>query len=341
MDIIVLGTGQNGGIDAVINNLKLNLNQQFRYRRFVSHKGGNKFFDLMLALWGLWVVFWLSLLPGERIFHLHMSYRGSFWRKRIYMKVAQFFGRKVLIHLHGSEFKKFYQASDGKVQQKIRQLIYNADAFIVLSQSWREYIESILESPQQANLVVLPNFAVVAPSPQSEGQQNHVLFLGALIERKGIFDLLQALRELPDVVLHVGGGGDVARFQQAVAEYGVEKQLVFHGWIDHEKKAQLMAETQLLVLPSYNEGLPVVILEAMAAGLAVLSTPVGGIPEVIIPGQTGYLVEPGKVEQLTDAIRQALHDDSRSAMADNARALYQQNYDVSVVMPRLEKLYVS
>ncbi|MDW6003094.1 glycosyltransferase family 4 protein [Vibrio mangrovi] len=341
MDIIVLGTGQNGGIDAVIKNLNINLNQQFRYRRFISHKGGNKLLDLWLACWGLWIVFWLSLLPGDRIFHLHMSYKGSFWRKRLYLKVAHFFGRKVLVHLHGSEFKKFYLASNDVVQQKIRDLIYTADAFIVLSDTWREYIESILESPQEANLIVLPNFAVVAPHPESEGQKNHVLFLGALIDRKGIFDLLTALQDLPEVVLHVGGGGDVARFQQAVTDCGVEKQVVFHGWVDSEKKAQLMAGTQLLVLPSYNEGLPVVILEAMASGLPVLSTPVGGIPEVIVPGQTGYLVEPGNVEQLTEIMRQALNDKSLSAMADNARKLYQKDYDVSVVMPRLEKLYVS
>lgn len=339
MKIVVLGTGQQGGIDSVIKNIEVNASTRHSFTRFKTHSGEGKLKDLLLSVWGVFVVLFYSVFVSHVCFHLHMSYRGSFWRKYVYLKIAKAFSKKVIVHLHGSEFKKFYQSQPAGVQSKIRYLISSCDHFIVLSNSWQEYIESIFDGKKQDNVIVIPNFAVVAPVPALAKQPKHLLFLGALIERKGIFDLLKALKDLPGVTLNVGGGGDVDAFWQAVDANGVRSQVQFHGWVDSTKKAELMAQSQLLILPSYNEGLPVVILEAMASSLLVISTPVGGIPEVILDGKTGYMVEPGNVNNIKETIEKALQNPDLTTISASAKALYDAEYDVSAIIPKIELIY--
>ncbi|MDC0609988.1 glycosyltransferase family 4 protein [Vibrio sp.] len=339
MKVIVLGTGQQGGIDSVIKNIEANASKEHSFTRYKTHAGEGKLKDLMLSISGLFIVLFYSVFFKDVCFHLHMSYRGSFWRKYYYLKIAKFFSKKVIIHLHGSEFKKFYESQPSNVQDKIKYLITTCDYFIVLSNSWRDYIESLFLGTELKNIIVIPNFAVVSPSPQVEKRPMEILFLGALIERKGIFDLLKALKDMPGVILNIGGGGDLEAFWQAVDKNEVRSQVQFHGWVDSEKKAMLMAQSQLLILPSYNEGLPVVILEAMASCLPVISTPVGGIPEVIINEKTGFLVEPGNVEDIKLTVNKALQNYDLTQITASAKALYDSEYDVSAIIPKIELIY--
>ena len=198
MKVIVLGTGEKGGIDSVINNIESNLNTEFDFKRYKTYLGKNKLQNFILAVYGLITVFIFSIFSIDTIFHLHMSYKGSFWRKYIYFKVANFFGKRVVVHLHGSEFQSFYESQSLKTQCRIKELILRSDNFIVLSDSWYAYINKITNDSCD-NLKVIPNFAVVPPIPKIEKLNNHILFLGALIERKGIFDLLEVLAGLPNV----------------------------------------------------------------------------------------------------------------------------------------------
>ncbi len=339
MKIIVLGTGDKGGIDSVINNIESNLTNEFDFKRYRTHLGKNKIQDVALALNGLIIVLYYSIFTRNTIFHFHMSYRGSFWRKYIYYRVANFFNKRVIVHLHGSEFKSFYEVQSSAVQRRIVELIHGADPFVVLSENWYQYIKKIV-GKDYSNIRIIPNFAVIAPVPNREKQANHILFLGALIERKGIFDLLESMATLPNVTLHVGGTGNNQRFEKMVNDLKLHRQIVYHGWVNAERKAELFAQCQLLILPSYNEGLPVVILEAMASSLPVISTPVGGIPEVIIPGETGYLVEPGDKDAIVKIIKSALANPKLTDIAQNARALYFRSYDASAVLPALREVYL-
>lgn len=338
MKIVTLGTGDKGGIDSVINNIESNLKQEFSFKRYITHLGKYKIQDIVLAVNGLLIVLFYSIFVKDSVFHLHMSYRGSFWRKYIYYRIASFFNKRVIIHLHGSEFKCFYEGQKPSVQRRVVELIHGADPFVVLSESWYQYIKKIAGKDCR-NIRVIPNFAVVAPIPDRKNQTNHILFLGALIERKGIFDLLESLTTLPDVTLHVGGTGDNQRFKKMVNDLNLQRHIIYHGWVNAEQKAELFAQCQLLILPSYNEGLPVVILEAMASGLPVISTPVGGIPEVILPGETGFLVEPGNKLAISTMITRVLADPKLPVIAENARTLYYQSYDVCAVLPALREIY--
>lgn len=101
----------------------------------------------------------------------------------------------------------------------------------------------------------------------------------------------------------MAGDGEVEQVRARVAERGLEDRVAVLGWVDGEKKLELLRNAAAVVLPSYHEGLPMAILEGMAAGKAIISTTVGAIPEVVTGGN-GTLVEPGDVIALAQALLQ-------------------------------------
>ena len=121
---------------------------------------------------------------------------------------------------------------------------------------------------------------------------------------------------------------------------GLGNAVTFAGWVRGEEKLALLQEAALLALPSYAEGVPIAVLEAMAAGLPVVTTPVGGIPDLIADGRNGLLVQPGDVPALASAINRLLDDPAlRGAMGDLNRQQVVAEYDVPRYVDRLLALY--
>jgi glycosyltransferase involved in cell wall biosynthesis len=134
----------------------------------------------------------------------------------------------------------------------------------------------------------------------------HMLYLGLLTEAKGIYDLLDVVKDGLDdyngrLILHVGGNGEVEQLQKVIEEARLEDVVKYEGWLDGERKSRLMNLCCVYVLPSYHEGLPVSILEAMSYGEYIVSTKVGGIPEVV-GKDVGVLINPGYRKALKDVL---------------------------------------
>ena len=147
--------------------------------------------------------------------------------------------------------------------------------------------------------------------------------LGRLGERKGTYDLVAAaeaaLGKNPELRFCLAGDGEVERARAIVKEKGLEGNIDVVGWVNGEEKLRRLHEAATLVLPSYHEGLPMAILEAMAAGKAIISTNVGAIPEVVGDGN-GILVEPGDVPALTQALLRCSADgEALARMSANNR----------------------
>lgn len=137
-----------------------------------------------------------------------------------------------------------------------------------------------------------------------------VLFVGNLKREKGCLDLLEAFAAISgksiEVDLYFIGTGREAQFLRDRAEHlGLQSRVLFLGSLGHEQLALWMNAASIVSLPSYNEGVPNVLLESMACGTPVVATAVGGIPEVV-PSQAGILVAPGDVGGLADALSRAL-----------------------------------
>ena len=134
-----------------------------------------------------------------------------------------------------------------------------------------------------------------------------MLFLGLITEAKGIFDLLDVITEHKaewndKVVLHIGGNGKVEKLQKMIKESGIENLVKYEGWVSGEKKSELLNMADAFILPSYTEGVPISILEAESYGLPILSTPVGGIPEIVVDEENGILFSPGDKQAMKCAI---------------------------------------
>lgn len=285
------------------------------------------------------------LITGKvRVVHSHVSYGGSFWRKSVFATIARLFGVPTVLHLHGSNTKTFFAAQPDWRMALIRYQLRRADAVIVLSESWRNYITDI---EPRTKLHVVPNGVALAPARERPARADgrvSMLFLGLVGERKGVYDLLEALAkarvQAPELHLVVGGDGEVDKARARADELGLGDAVDFRGWIAGPAKDDLLRDADLYVLPSHFEGLPVSILEAMSHSLPVVSTRVGGIPEQVREGQEGLLVDAGDVDALAAALVALAADPAlRNAMGQRGRARIESVYAIDRIAAQLRALY--
>jgi glycosyltransferase involved in cell wall biosynthesis len=157
---------------------------------------------------------------------------------------------------------------------------------------------------------VIPNVTgglEIAPAGEVEGPPGYLLFVGRLRIRKGVEVLLEALRKVPGAALRIAGDGEHrAALERAAAVLG--PAVAFLGTRDASQVRTLLRGAAALVVPSIYEGMPLVVLEAMEAGVPVVASAVSGIPEVVVDGETGWLVPPEDPEALARALREVLTD---------------------------------
>lgn len=285
---------------------------------------------------------WCLLSRRVELVHCHASVWGSFWRKGVFASLARLFGIPVVLHLHGSEMKQFWAAQRPWAQRLVRRHLEKATRVVVLSESWKAFIGAVAP---KASIAVVPNYVRVPPGrePDRRGEDT-VLFLGLIGPRKGTFDLIRAFAAVrsrhPRARLVLGGNGQVAEATQLATDLCIQDSVVIAGWVDGDAKAELLRSAPIYVLPSHNEGLPVSVLEAMAAGAAVVTTRVGGLPELVTDGVHGTLVEPGDLDGLAEALNTLLGDRAmQNRMAAAGRQRIEENYSDRVVLPRLHRIY--
>jgi glycosyltransferase involved in cell wall biosynthesis len=284
---------------------------------------------------------------GGEVVHIHTASYFSFWRKSLFLAQAFLFRRSVVVSLHGGAFKEFYREGCGPVGRWwIRTVIRKATRFIVLTDGWKQWALSLVPA---ANVRTLPNVCpdlLLAERARNRGRDNpaRILFIGRLEEAKGLKDLFFAVSRIrerfPEIKLVCGGTGDEGPVKNWIETAGVGDLVELRGWISGKTKHECFENTDLLVLPSHMENMPMVIIEAMAAGLPVVASAVGGIPDIIEHGKDGLLVQRGDVDGLADAIAMLLGDQTmRNRMGQNARQKYEHSYSVESIIPLMEAMY--
>jgi len=291
-----------------------------------------------------WLAFTGMLLRGRvALLHVHLNSDASFWRKALFVVPAILFGVPYVLQVHCGAFPEFYRARCSPWAQRfVRWLLRRARAVVALSEASRQsltFIDPGLEVTVIPNPVEIPAWR----APLIEGPPT-VLFLGMVREAKGAFDLLRAwpaVREaVPDARLVLGGAGDLERAREIAREHGYA--LETPGWVLGEEKSRLMRRAWVLALPSRWEAMPMAVLEAMAAGVPVVASRVGGIPGVVVDGATGLLVEPRDVNALGEALARLLGDAAeRQAMGRAGRERAVAHFSADVVIPRLEAVWDS
>jgi glycosyltransferase involved in cell wall biosynthesis len=344
--IVMVGTSLRtmGGIAAVVQvYAAAGLFERFPVTYVASHCDGGALAKLR-AMAGGYLRFLGLLVRGQvGLVHLHVASRASFWRKSGFFLLARLFRKPVVLHLHGGEFRIFYERECGPLRQRfIRAVFARAAHVIVLSRPWQDWVRALSGNPHVdviGNPVLVP-----ATVPSWEGRRAAaVLCLGRMNHGKGSYDLLQAvaaLRPRATVELRLGGDGEAEQVRARARALGIDAQVHLLGWVRADAKARELAAASVFVLPSYNEGLPMSVLEAMAAGLPIVSTPVGGIPEAVSDGVEGYLVAPGDVDTLAERLALLASDPALARrMGAAARRQGESSYASAAVVPRLEQLY--
>ncbi len=346
--IVMLGTSfaTQGGISAVVKVYReAGLLEKLGVRYLETHRDGSKWRKLSYFL-RAWLQFaWLLLSMQIRLIHVHHASHASFWRKLCFILPAFLFRVPVIIHLHGGGFAKFYgEESSSRVQALIRYVYNHAAAVVVLSKTWLEWCRSISSNPRV--MAVYNPVAVPELVPFAQREPATILFLGKIGENKGCYDLLQAAKtlraEFPDLKICMAGDGEQARARELGDALGLGASLELPGWTNGAQKHLLLQRASIYALPSYFEGLPMSILEAMAYGVPIVSTPIGGIPEAVQDEVTGLLHPARDVAALTAALRRLLLDAAlREKMGALARQKIEQSFSTQCILPQLEALYAS
>lgn len=298
-----------GGITAVVKTLLSEGSlQDFGVRYLATWNPGNPVRGLLAFFRALYRV--LVEAGPERIVHVHMASRGSFYRKAALLHVARSRGARTVLHLHGAEFHVFVERASRLTRALVRGTYAMADRVVVLSEEWKR---RVAEFSGRTDAVVIPNPVKIPSHAADFDGAPTVLLLGRLGERKGIPDLLEAIRILQDgghtdVEWVLAGDGDVEGVRKQVAMLPCPQAVEVPGWVDQDEVERLLRRAWVFCLPSHNEGLPVSLLQAMASGVACVTTPVGGIPEYVHDGVTGCLVDPGDSRRLAEVLSELLAD---------------------------------
>ncbi len=345
--ILMLGTALDtrGGISSVVRVYEqYGLFERFGIQYIATHCDGSAARKLWRALAAI-ATYATALLRGPALVHVHVASRASFWRKSPFFLLAFLLRVPAVLHLHGAEFALFYDQECGALRRRFVSFVFDRCArVIVLSAAWKTWAQRMCENP---NVLAIYNPVLLPPKPPPWERRTPgtALFLGRLGHRKGTYDLLDAAARIvpgrPALQLLLGGDGELETVRARAAELGITDKIDLLGWVRGEDKERLLATAAIYVLPSYNEGLPVSVLEAMAAGLPILTTPVGGIPEAVTDGVEGFLVEPGNVAALADRLERLLGDPALARrMGEAARHKVDVAFSANAVVPQVEALYL-
>ncbi len=343
---VATGAVGKGGISTVLSTLKESgFFKATNTRLITSHKKG-KFGKLSLVLNYLAAIAQLIILFMKYqvgVVHIHMASRGSYLRKALIVRLVNALGAKVIIHLHGGEFQLFYSdESSLKKQAHIRATFNMADKIIVLSTQWQQWMNSIVNAPSKVCVVYNAVPEVVLPKRMEE--KDVILFLGRLGRPKGVDDLISAFSRVsllyPNAELHLGGDGDIDFYKKLVADLNLGSKVKLLGWVSGNEKNQHLANATIYCLPSYNEGFPMGVLEAMCCKVAVISSKAGGIPDAITDKQEGLLIDAGNVQALENALSTLLENPQlRASYTDAAFKKYVENFSPTIINAQLESIY--
>lgn len=334
-----------GGIGAVLAIYA----QHIKGFKFISTYDGHYKLprNIIYFIGALVRIFWKLMTDKTiKIVHLHGAAKGSFYRMYIIFIITKFiFGKKVIYHLHGSEFQEFYNESNKLVKKSVQHLMKKSDAVICLSLYWYQYLNShfTIQKLRILNNPVQPHPETIHRGIKKDSRLK-LLFLGIIGKRKGLFDLLDVIlkyrEDLEDkLTLTIGGNGDSIKLKKFIKENSLERCIKYEGWVNDEQKHKLLSICDVLILPSYNEGLPISILEAMSYGLAIITSNVGGIPEVVKDDENGYLIAPGDTAQLKLYLEALIKDPSTIQRMGNDSKHKVKNYFTPIVLIKLGDIY--
>ncbi len=332
-----------GGVATLERLIVEHAGSSISIRHLATVENGSLWRKLLIFANAVWCLRAALRTEPNLLVHIHFASRGSTLRKCVLAWMTARAGRPLILHAHGGSYDDFFERLPRVLQHAVRRIFAQADCFVVLSTQWRDFYTTRCGLSER-RVRVLHNPTEIPAETPDRTQRTHVqfLFLGRICARKGSYDLLAAFKALPNEVrararLVFAGDGQVEDLRELASEY--EDQVVVHSWINRAQRDQLLADSDAFVLPSYLEGVPMSMLEAMATALPVITTPVGGIPDVVADGREGLLVTPGDIAALSAAMRRMIDDESLRLTLGLCARSRAESFDVREYSVELHRIY--
>ena len=337
--VIVLATSHKtrGGITSVVKAHEQGAQwKEFNCKWIETHIDTGIF----MALWYLLKSYiqYLFNLPCANIIHIHLSEPGSAMRKLLYFFPAHIFGKKTIVHFHAFSPDT---TINGSKQWVYRYIFSRANKVIVLSNTWKETVYGAFKID---NIEVVYNPCTTVINDKQYQKQKQILYAGAINARKGYADMIRAFAKIAskhkDWNIVFAGNGEVEQGKALAKELGIEGQCVFLGWVNGEQKDKAFKEASIFCLPSYAEGFPMAVLDAWSYGLPVITTPVGGIPDVAKNGENMLVFTPGDIDKLAEYMNKLIEDrilyeNITKASIDFAK----KEFSIEKINKQIEKIY--
>lgn len=343
----MVGTDPNGqgGVATVVRGYILsNFFKKQGIRYISSHNSDyGSFKNIALFLSSLMKIFFDCIFNRFELIHIHVASRGSFFRKSLILLTCKLFGKKAILHLHGAEFKLFYLRESNKLKQwYIRMVFHKANKVIVLGKSWQSWITSTL-NVSASRVHVVYNSVDSQVQPMTNFESKDIIFLGRVGQRKGVEDLLNAFKkvklEVPEASLKIGGDGELDTYKKYV-EKNLITGVTFLGWVGPIEKVKLLQQATIYTLPSYNEGFPMGVIEAMSFGVPVVASDVGGIPDAIPDETKGFTIKPGDVSALSEKLICLLKDAClHSNISQSSFSFFNSNFSRDITEKEIVSIY--
>lgn len=338
-----------GGIASVVNGYRgSRLERDCDINYIESYRDGTKLAKLLKGIRGYFQFAKVLLIQKPDVVHIHSSFGPSFYRKLPFIYMASWAKLPIINHIHGAEFDVFYEKADKRKKRLIKKVYGKCNKIIALSSEWKEKLKMVVPEDR---ITIIENYSIVHEDAFQEKMSrpcnNQILFLGELGHRKGCFDIPSVIERvamvIPKVIFVLCGTGresDEHALKELVKEKGIEANVVFPGWVRTERKDMVLRNADVFFLPSYNEGMPMSVLDAMGYGLPVVSTYVGGIPKIVRDGENGFCCEPGDIDGFAKELCHLLSDDTwRRKASKKSIDIIEDEYSLKKHIDRLEALY--
>lgn len=340
--VLQLGPDMRGGMTEMIRGLlRSPLAERYELQFVPTHGGpdpiGRRLVILAAALWRLT---WWSLRGEGRIVQIHVTVRGSMYRKAVCVLLAKALRRRVVLHVHSGpgDIAAFRAGLNRSAAALFRSVLRHSDAVLAVSAASAAALEAAYGI---AGVTVVPNAAPVGVerAPSGDGPPRVVYLGGFENSVKGGAVMLEALADpaLAELQVTMAGPGELPEAGRRLVDD--RPRVEWRGWLEGEDRDALLGETGVFVLPSTSEGLPIALLEAMACGLPIVATTVGGVPDILTDGHDALLVEPGDAAALAAAISRLAGDIALRKRLGAAARERAQRLNAEEVTGRLAALY--
>ena len=350
-----------GGVSAYYETLlnsslskqvELSFVQTSSQKRKLSNTGKASISNIISAIKDCARFTWAIITSRPQIVHISTAVGLSFVKNAYCVLIARLLGKRVLLHPHCS-LSAIYHERPKWWQWYFRQVIRLTNGVIVLSKEWCQLCSIVsgrivFYLPNAINVESYRNVARKHLSEVNYQKPCKVLYLGNLGKTKGSFDLVDAAAWVHsqgvDMRIDLIGdslfSGDLEQLQQKISSLDMNDYVRLHAPAYGTEKLMFLLDGDIFVHPSYYEGMPISVLEAMACGLPVIASKVGGIPDLIQDGVNGILVEPGNSEQLAAALCRLGRDHKLGhLMGREGYQIVCERYDIEQHVTRLVDIY--